>query len=108
MKQLYSPRPARGAVALGVAVALLFAMTLVVFFANWALDANWMYTGPHNDTKVPFIPEAMMAWPFNYFSYVVTALIILNFIYVVLWNCQKRMEASEPEQHHGVPAAMAV
>ncbi len=72
----------------------LFLWSLVVFFANWALDANWMYTGPHNDTKVPFIPERFMVWPFNYVSYVLVALVLLNLVYAVLWSCQGRIGAA--------------
>lgn len=85
----------------------LFVWSLVIFFADWALDANWMYMGPHNDTAVPFVPDRFMAWPFNYVSYVVTALVILNLIYAVLYASQRRSEKREAVRHSAVPATSA-
>ncbi len=58
--------------------------SLVVFFINWAFDTNYMYTGPHNHAEVPFIPAQYMVWPFNYFSYVLTALVLLNLVYAIV------------------------
>lgn len=70
----------------------LLAWSLAVFFLNWAFDANWMYTGPHNDTAVPFIPAALMKWPLNYPSYAAVALVLLALIYAILRLCQVRMD----------------
>ncbi|MGC4120738.1 MAG: YwaF family protein [Myxococcales bacterium] len=91
-------------------LAGLFLWSLVVFFANWAFDANWMYTGPHNDTVVPFVPARFMVWPFNYVSYVVTALVLLNLVYVILWSCQgaKERGGAETELDPVGSEAMAV
>ncbi len=75
--------------------------SFTVFLVNWAFDTNYMYTGPHNDTVVPFLPPAMMRWPFNYVSYVLIAFVLLNVTYVVLRSVQPGEEpAVEP-----VPAA---
>ncbi|HEY3452000.1 MAG TPA: hypothetical protein VGK67_36915 [Myxococcales bacterium] len=82
----------------------LFLWSLVIFFANWALDANWMYTGPHNDTVVPFIPGRFMAWPFNYVSYVLVGLTLLNLVYAILWFCQGRRDGS-PERTRSAESA---
>jgi len=70
----------------------LFAWSLVVFCVNWAFDTNYMYTGPHNDTAVPFIPDRLMVWPLNYVSYVGVALVLLNAVYLVLRLGQARMD----------------
>lgn len=70
----------------------LLAWSLAVFFMNWALDANWMFTGPHNDTAVPFIPAPLMVWPLNYASYVAVAFILLALIYAILRLTQIRMD----------------
>ncbi len=81
-------------------LAGLGAWSLVVFFINWAFDTNYMYSGPHNHTAVPFIPDAMMVWPFNYVSYVLTAMVLLNLVYGLLRLSQGRLESG--------PAAVAV
>lgn len=70
-----------------------------VFLVNWAFDTNYMYSGPHNHTAAPFIPKAMTVWPLNYVSYVLTAMVLLNAIYVLLRLFQSRGEleaAPEP------------
>lgn len=67
--------------------------SFVVFLINWAFDTNYMYSGPHNDVAVPFVPDAMMVWPFNYVSYVLTALVLLNIIYALLRFFQGRGES---------------
>jgi hypothetical integral membrane protein (TIGR02206 family) len=58
--------------------------SLLVFFVNRIFDTNYMYSGPHNHIAVPFLPDAMMVWPFNYVSYVSIAMVLLNVVYVVL------------------------
>ena len=85
----------------------LFVWSLVIFFANWALDANWMYTGPHNDTAVPFIPAQLMVWPFNYLSYVVTGLVLLNLVYAILWLGQGRRDEGAGKEPIAAPAPAA-
>ncbi len=67
--------------------------SFIIFCVNWAFDTNYMYSGPHNHTAVPFIPDAMMVWPFNYVSYVLTAMVLLNLIWGVLMFFQRRLEA---------------
>ncbi len=66
--------------------------SFVVFLINWAFDTNYMYSGPHNTVAVPFVPDAMMVWPFNYVSYVLTALVLLNVIWGLLVYFQGRGE----------------
>ena len=70
----------------------LFLWSLAIFFANWIFDTNWMFTGPHNTTAVPFIPVRFMVWPLNYLSYVMVALILLVAVYAVLRISQARMD----------------
>ncbi|MBK7862562.1 MAG: YwaF family protein [Archangiaceae bacterium] len=66
----------------------LLVWSFSVFLLNWALDTNYMYTGPHNDTAVPLVPASMMVWPLNYVSYVLIALVMLNVTYGILRLCQ--------------------
>ncbi len=77
-------------------LAGLAGWSLLVFLLNWAFDTNYMYSGPHNHTAVPFIPPAMMVWPFNYVSYVVTAMVLLNAIYALLRLFQGRSRPMAP------------
>ena len=97
-------------------VLALIVWSLVIFFVNWGFDTNYMYTGPHNDTAVPFIPARWMAWPFNYVSYVVVGLVLLNAVYALLRLCQGRLErrraprrgcASSPSRPDAGAPAMA-
>lgn len=74
----------------------IFLWSVATFFVNWIFDSNYMYSGPHNDTSVPFVPAQLMVWPFNFFSYVVTGLLLLNLIYAILWFCQGRMAPGAP------------
>ena len=60
---------------------------------NWGFDTNYMYTGPHNQTVVAFMPESLMVWPLNYVSYVVVALALLSLIFAILWIAQGRRDA---------------
>ncbi len=73
-------------------LAGLIAWSLVIFFVNWGFDSNFMYSGPHNQTQVPFIPARFMIWPMNYFSYVGVGVILLSVIYVFLKLGQERLE----------------
>jgi hypothetical integral membrane protein (TIGR02206 family) len=66
--------------------------SLLIFFVNWKFDTNYMYSGPHNQTAVPFIPPGFMVWPLNYVSYVGVGLILISAIYLVLKLFQTRME----------------
>ncbi|MBL8955971.1 MAG: YwaF family protein [Myxococcaceae bacterium] len=77
-----------------------------IFVVNWALDTNYMYTGPHNDTVVPFLPASMMQWPFNYVSYVLIALVLLNVTYGILRVAQ-RAPAPAPSETSNAPVAHA-
>ena len=70
----------------------LFGWSLLIFFVNWALDTNWLYSGPHNKTAVPFIPNQFMVWPLNYASYVVVAVVILSVVYQILTFFQPRVQ----------------
>lgn len=72
----------------------LAAWSLVIFFVNWAFDANYMYTGPHNDTVVPFIPARLMIWPLNYVSYIGVGLVLLSAIYGLLKGFQARLDCA--------------
>lgn len=76
----------------------LIAWSLVIFVINWVFDANYMYTGPHNDVAVPFIPDRLMVWPLNYFSYMVVGLVMLTSIYAILRFFQARLDAVAPVQ----------
>jgi Tfp pilus assembly protein PilX len=63
MKSTYTLPPERGAVALGVAVALLFAMTLVVFFANRAmLFEQRTSANQYRSTKAFEMADAGIEW----------------------------------------------
>ena len=66
--------------------------SLIVFIVNWVFDTNYMYSGPHNETVVPFIPARFMIWPLNYVSYLLVGLILLNGIYFILRFAQDRMD----------------
>jgi uncharacterized membrane protein YwaF len=63
--------------------------SFTVFLINWGFDTNYMYSGPHNDTVVPFLPDGWMAWPFNYVSYVAIALVLLNVTYGIIWLARR-------------------
>jgi hypothetical integral membrane protein (TIGR02206 family) len=89
-------------------MAGLFVWSLLIFLVNWIFDTNYMYSGPHNHTVVPFIPDAMMVWPFNYVSYAVTGLVLLNVTYALLMFAQRRMgesSAAAPAALSGCPDA---
>ena len=73
-------------------MAALAVWSLVIFFVNWKFDTNYMYTGPHNETAVPFIPDNLMVWPLNYVSYCLVGLVLLSVVYAVLRICQGRMD----------------
>lgn len=77
--------------------------SFTVFLINWAFDTNYMYSGPHNDTVVPFLPDSWMAWPFNYVSYVGIALVLLNVTYGIIRVVTKKESAAE-----ALPAALPV
>lgn len=66
--------------------------SLIIFFVNWGFDANYMYSGRHNETVVPFIPARFMVWPLNYVSYSLVGLILLSAIYALLKISQERMD----------------
>ncbi|GEM_PF-1305622 len=72
----------------------LAAWSLLIFFINWAFDANYMYSGPHNEVQVAFIPSGWMIWPFNYFSYLVVGVVLLSTIFTILVIAQGRLEAA--------------
>lgn len=82
-------RPVHARMCLGLGL-----WSLTLFFVNWAFDTNYMYTGPHNDTVVPFLPASMMQWPFNYASYVLIAAVLLNGTYGLMRFFQR----GEPER----------
>jgi len=67
-----------------VMCAGLAGWSFTLFVVNAVFDTNYMYTGPHNDTVVPFVPAGWMQWPFNYVSYVLIAIVLLNVTYVIL------------------------
>lgn len=68
----------------------LFVWSVIIFFVNWAFDTNYMYTGPHNETAVPFIPARLMEWPLNYTSYVAVGFVLLNSVYAMVKFGQRR------------------
>ena len=74
--------------------------SFTLFVVNWALDTNYMYTGPHNDTVVPFLPASMMRWPFNYVSYVMIAFVLLNVTYGILRLAQQSPARAPEETLH--------
>jgi hypothetical integral membrane protein (TIGR02206 family) len=74
----------------------LLAWSLTVFFINWGLDTNYMYSGPHNEVRVPFLPDVMMQWPMNYVSYVLIALVLLNGTFGLLRLSQRQGTQSSP------------
>jgi hypothetical integral membrane protein (TIGR02206 family) len=70
----------------------LFVWSFAIFLVNWAFDTNYMYSGPHNTTEVPFIPARFMVWPLNYLSYVLVALILLSGVYLLLRAGQRGLD----------------
>jgi uncharacterized membrane protein YwaF len=72
----------------------LFLWSFAIFLVNWAFGTNYMYSGPHNTTEVPFIPARFMAWPFNYVSYVLVALVLLSLVFFILRLCQREPESA--------------
>jgi hypothetical integral membrane protein (TIGR02206 family) len=73
-------------------MAGLFLWSFVVFVLNAVWDTNYMYTGPHNHTAVPFIPAALMVWPLNYVSFALTGVALMSGLYAVLVFFQDRLD----------------
>ncbi len=71
----------------------LLAWSLLIFFVNWAFDANYMYSGPNNEVVVAFIPARWMVWPMNFVSYSLVGIVLLSAIFFILSVSQRRMDA---------------
>jgi hypothetical integral membrane protein (TIGR02206 family) len=65
-------------------IAGLLGLSVVIFFANWAFGTNYLYIGPENEMAVGFLPDALLAWPLIYPSFIVVGLILFHINYAVL------------------------
>jgi uncharacterized membrane protein YwaF len=87
----------------------LAAWSFTIFLVNWVFDTNYMYTGPHNDVTVPFVPESWMRWPMNYVTYVLIALVMLNVIWGVVMLAQRAQRSSrqapQPSPESALPSS---
>ncbi len=60
----------------------LLALSAAVFVVDWWTGANYMYIGPNSTLEVPFIPEALRAWPWSYPTFMLIGVILLHGFYV--------------------------
>ena len=70
-------------------------MTAVIFFVDWAFNANFFYIGKDNDMAVPFLPDRLMEWPFVFPRFVGVGLIMLHGIFGSFALAQRRRTRRE-------------
>jgi len=85
----------------------LAAWSLLIFLVNWAFDANYMYSGPHNETVVAFIPDRFMVWPLNFVSYLLIGVVLLSSIFAILRISQGRLDRVSAPGRVRLPAGPA-
>lgn len=65
-------------------MAGLLALSFVIFVVDWITGANYMYIGPNSTLEVPFLPDALRAWPWSYPSFMTIGVVLLHGFYWVL------------------------
>ena len=69
---------------LWISSGILFCISAVIFALDWALDANWMYIGPHSSLEIPFLPVAFTEWPWSYPTFIGVCLLLFQVVYLCL------------------------
>jgi hypothetical integral membrane protein (TIGR02206 family) len=78
-----------------MSMGALLVVTAVIFFVDWAFNANFFYIGKDNDMAVPFLPDRLMEWPFVFPSFVGVGLIMLHGIFGSFALAQRRRTRRE-------------